>query len=172
MLLKGIKTDAYSRPSHVREIQQISVEAVSGTHSSRAKPGLRTPLLVPKAAIVARWPTGITQSLRQRDGDLVEATFCIPSQVVHHAGSEPEQARSSVTLGSSVASNLTVDGLGLDPLGAHVQPDARSSPDHLEVRNAHSTLLVVRHRYVGNGMREDIVVRNLGRETATLSVLE
>ena len=64
---------------------------------------------------------------------------------------------------------LTVDGLELDPLGAQcpapytgtfiVRQPPRSG-------TADSTLLVVRHRYVGNGMREDIVVRNLGRETA------
>ena len=29
----------------------------------------------------------------------------------------------------------------------------------------------MRHRYVGNGMREDIVVRNLGRETAGVLLL-
>jgi glycogen debranching enzyme len=33
-----------------------------------------------------------------------------------------------------------------------------------------STLLVERSRYVGNGMREDIVVRNLAREPATCSI--
>jgi glycogen debranching enzyme len=35
---------------------------------------------------------------------------------------------------------------------------------------ADSTLLVVRRRYVGNGMREDITVRNLGREPAAVLV--
>ncbi len=33
-----------------------------------------------------------------------------------------------------------------------------------------STILVERSRYVGNGMREDIVLRNLGRELATCSI--
>jgi len=33
-----------------------------------------------------------------------------------------------------------------------------------------STLLVERTRYVGNGMREDIVIHNLGREPATFSI--
>ncbi len=33
-----------------------------------------------------------------------------------------------------------------------------------------STLLVERSRYVGNGMREDIVIRNLAREPATCSI--
>ena len=64
---------------------------------------------------------------------------------------------------------LTVDGLELDPLGAQCPAPyagtfiARRPP---RSGTADSTLLVVRHRYVGNGMREDIVVRNLGRETA------
>ena len=64
---------------------------------------------------------------------------------------------------------LTVDGLELDPLGAQCPAPyagtfiVRRPP---RAGTADSTLLVVRHRYVGNGMREDIVVRNLGRETA------
>ena len=36
---------------------------------------------------------------------------------------------------------------------------------------ADSTLLVERHRYVGAGMREDIVVRNLGQETAAFAMV-
>ena len=64
---------------------------------------------------------------------------------------------------------LTVDGLELDPLGAQCPaPYAGTFIVRQPPRSgtADSTLLVVRHRYVGNGMREDIVVRNLGRETA------
>ena len=64
---------------------------------------------------------------------------------------------------------LTVDGLELDPLGAQCPaPYAGTFITRRPPRSgtADSTLLVVRHRYVGNGMREDIVVRNLGRETA------
>lgn len=38
---------------------------------------------------------------------------------------------------------------------------ARGQPDHGE---ADSTLLLQRRRYVGNGMRDDIVLQNLGRE--------
>ena len=64
---------------------------------------------------------------------------------------------------------LTIDGLELDPLGAQCPaPYAGTFITRQPPRSgtADSTLLVVRHRYVGNGMREDIVVRNLGRETA------
>jgi len=64
---------------------------------------------------------------------------------------------------------LTVDNLELDPLGTQCPaPYAGTFITRQPPRSgtADSTLLVVRQRYVGNGMREDIVVRNLGRETA------
>lgn len=35
---------------------------------------------------------------------------------------------------------------------------------------ADSTILLLRHRYVGDGMREDVVLRNLGPETAGITV--
>jgi hypothetical protein len=42
----------------------------------------------------------------------------------------------------------------------------------LQAGRADSTLLVLRHRYVGDGMREDLVLRNLAGEpvTCTLSI--
>ncbi len=64
---------------------------------------------------------------------------------------------------------LMVDGFELDALTAQSPAPyagvfiARRPP---RAGTADSTLLVVRHRYVGNGMREDITVRNLGSETA------
>ena len=64
---------------------------------------------------------------------------------------------------------LTVDGLELEGLATNrPAPYAGTFITRRPPRagTADSTLLVVRHRYVGNGMREDIVVRNLGRETA------
>ena len=69
---------------------------------------------------------------------------------------------------------LRVDGLELETLGAQCPAPyagtfiTRRPP---KAGTADSTLLVVRHRYVGNGMREDIVVRNLGRETAGVLLL-
>jgi glycogen debranching enzyme len=64
---------------------------------------------------------------------------------------------------------LTVDSSPLDPLSAQTPEPyagifvARRPP---RVGLGDSTLLVVRRRYVGNGMREDITVHNLGIETA------
>ena len=69
---------------------------------------------------------------------------------------------------------LTVDGLELEALGAQCPaPYAGTFINRRPPRagTADSTLLVVRHRYVGNGMREDIVVHNLGRETAGVLLL-
>ena len=66
---------------------------------------------------------------------------------------------------------LTIDGQQLDPLATHGPAPfaatfiARQLP---RPGVADSTLLVVRHRYVGNGMREDITVRNLAAEPARL----
>jgi glycogen debranching enzyme len=64
---------------------------------------------------------------------------------------------------------LSVDGFPLDRLDAQVPAPytgifiGRRPP---RPGTGDSTLLVVRRRYVGNGMREDITVRNLGGETA------
>lgn len=62
---------------------------------------------------------------------------------------------------------LTVDSQHLDPLEAYCpSPYAATFIARRPPRpgTADSTMLVVRRRYVGNGMREDITVRNLGRE--------
>ena len=69
---------------------------------------------------------------------------------------------------------LTVDGLDLEALAAQcLAPYAGTFITRRPPRagTADSTLLVVRHRYVGDGMREDIIVRNLGRETAGVLLL-
>ncbi len=69
---------------------------------------------------------------------------------------------------------LTVDGFELDGLTAQSPAPyagvfiARRPP---RTGTADSTILVVRHRYVGNGMREDISVRNLGSETAGVGLV-
>ncbi len=100
---------------------------------------------------------------------LVEgATFCIsgPSGDIRTGAEQGLFFRDTRFLSRFV---LTVDGLELEALAAQCPAPyagtfiARRPP---KVGTADSTLLVVRHRYVGNGMREDIVVRNLGRETA------
>jgi glycogen debranching enzyme len=62
---------------------------------------------------------------------------------------------------------LSVDGQPLGALAVHCpSPYAATFTTRRPPRpgTADSTLLVVRRRYVGNGMREDITVSNLGRE--------
>jgi glycogen debranching enzyme len=66
---------------------------------------------------------------------------------------------------------LTVDDQHLEPLD--VQRNSPYAATFVARRppragTADSTLLVVRRRFVGNGLREDITVRNLGRETAAV----
>lgn len=68
---------------------------------------------------------------------------------------------------------LNIDGARLQPLSVqHPTPYAATfigrRPPQLGL--ADSTLLVVRRRYVGNGMLEDITVRNLSREAAAVHV--
>jgi glycogen debranching enzyme len=68
---------------------------------------------------------------------------------------------------------LTVDDRRLQPLSTQ-RPEpyagtivARTPPP---AGVADSTLLVIRRRYVGNGMLEKVTVRNVGRETAAVTV--
>ncbi len=64
---------------------------------------------------------------------------------------------------------LAVDGLGVEPLSATLTtPYSATFVGRRPPRpgTADSTLLVIRKRYVGGGLREDISVRNLGREAA------
>lgn len=68
---------------------------------------------------------------------------------------------------------LRVNGMVLETLATST-PDpysatfvSRSQPP---VGRSDSTLMVVRHRYVGRGMREDLIVRNLSEEAAYCAV--
>ncbi|HUR14908.1 MAG TPA: glycogen debranching N-terminal domain-containing protein [Mycobacteriales bacterium] len=64
---------------------------------------------------------------------------------------------------------LTLDGQALEPLSATLtSPFSAAFVGRRPPRpgTADSTLLVIRKRYVGGGLREDITVRNLGREAA------
>ena len=107
---------------------------------------------------------------------LVEgATFCIctPSGDIRPGAEQGLFFRDTRFLSRF---QLRVDGLEVEALAAKCPaPYAGTFITRRPPRagTADSTLLVVRHKYVGNGMREDIVVRNLGRETAgVLLVLE
>jgi glycogen debranching enzyme len=68
---------------------------------------------------------------------------------------------------------LRIDGRSLDPLV--VQHEAPFSATFVcrtppRAGRADSTLLVVRRRYVGDGMREDVVIENLSNEAAGCTV--
>ena len=68
---------------------------------------------------------------------------------------------------------VLVNGEPPEPLAAHVdEPFAATFVGRFRPREPQldSTLLVERHRYVGQGQREDIVVRNLGAEATYVSV--
>jgi len=105
---------------------------------------------------------------------LVEgATFCIsgPSGDIRPGAEQGLFFRDTRFLSHFA---LTVDGLELEALAAHSPaPYAGTFITRRPPRagTADSTLLVVRRRYVGNGMREDVVVRNLGSEAAGLLLL-
>jgi glycogen debranching enzyme len=104
---------------------------------------------------------------------LVEGTtFCICGR---SGDIRPASAQGLFSRDTRVLSRfeLTVDGQRLDPLAVH-QPTPYSAvfigrrPP--QGRAADSTLLVVQRRYIGNGLREDVAVRNLGIETAAVAL--
>ena len=69
--------------------------------------------------------------------------------------------------------NLTVDEQSLEPLATHLlTPYAATFIARRPPRpgTADSTLLVIRNRNVGDGMLEEITVRNLGREQAAFTL--
>ncbi|MDQ1711460.1 MAG: hypothetical protein QOE45_910 [Frankiaceae bacterium] len=69
--------------------------------------------------------------------------------------------------------DLAVDGLPVEPLSACVREPfaatyvARGRP---VAGRADSTLLVLRDRYVGTGLRDDVEIRNYGRDSITANV--
>ncbi len=102
---------------------------------------------------------------------LVEGvTFCISDQAgaVHPGTAQGLFFRETRFLSHL---DLDIDGVRLEPLAVHYSTPyaatfiGRRAPRMGEVN---STLLVVRRRYVGNGMREDIAVHNLDREPAAI----
>ncbi len=105
---------------------------------------------------------------------LVEGTsFCIssPTGDIHRGTAQGLFYRDTRFLSRW---ELTVNGGIPQPLSVvpH-EPFAASFVSRVRPHHgqADSTLLVVRRRFVGSGMREDLVVRNLAREPAACSVL-
>ncbi|MGH9082388.1 MAG: amylo-alpha-1,6-glucosidase [Acidimicrobiales bacterium] len=111
-----------------------------------------------------RAPAGAAGSITLIEG----LTFCICDRVgdIHPGAEHGLFYRDTRFLDSF---RLEVDGQHLEPLDVACPTPysatfvARRPP---RPGTADSTLLVVRDRYVGNGMLERITVRNLGRETA------
>lgn len=106
---------------------------------------------------------------------LVEgSTFCISSESGDIHRHQPHGLFLADTRILSCWS-LTVDGQAVQILSAIEDP---AEPYHASFigrvpprpRLADSTLLLLRHRYVGDGMREDVVIRNVGPETASVTV--
>ncbi|MDQ3145468.1 MAG: amylo-alpha-1,6-glucosidase [Actinomycetota bacterium] len=98
-----------------------------------------------------------------------ESTFCISSP---SGDIEPGTAQGLMLADTRLLStfDLRVDGWPLEALTALVGDPftatfvSRTSPSQ---GLADSTLVVFRHRYVGRGLREDLVVRNHGEEPVT-----
>ena len=104
---------------------------------------------------------------------LVEgSTFCISTATGNIDDSAP--------MGLFVRDARVVSEWVLEVDGTHLEPLAVSSEDpfaatfvtraHPRPGHAESTLLVLRDRVVGTGMRESIRLRNLGRETAAVTL--
>ncbi len=113
--------------------------------------------------------TGEPVSLQQAGGfvTLVEGSSFVLSE--RSGDIRPGGAAGLFVLDSRVVSRweIIVDGRSLDPLSVSVtEPFAATFVSRLPplVDDAGATLLVVRKRWVGSGMREDIEVRNYSNE--------
>lgn len=104
---------------------------------------------------------------------LVEgATFCLSDR---RGNIEPDAPLGLFVRDSRIVSRwvLRLDGELLVPMSCHVAEPfaatfvARGGPGH---GHADSTVLVVRRRYVGDGLRETITVRNLGQVDLALEL--
>jgi len=101
-----------------------------------------------------------------------ESTFCLSGR---SGDVQPGGAQGLFLLDTRLLSRfqLTIDGEPADPLTVAIRQPfaatfvARARPQGLVID---TSLLVLRHRYIGLGMREDLVVRNAGTAPAKLRV--
>ena len=124
--------------------------------------------------MAAPWTTSASAPLGTHGTvTLVEGSaFCISGPLGNIHPSHPEGlffrdtrflSRLELRLNGAAPEPLT--GTTLDPFSAAFVARDEPSPGR-----ADSHLVLFRHRYVGRGMREDIVVRNFGREAAFCSL--
>jgi glycogen debranching enzyme len=120
------------------------------------------------------WTTSTSASLGQgATVTLVEGSaFCISARSGDIRAEHPEGLffRDTRFLSSM---RVRVNGRPPEPLGAEA-PDPFSAVfvlrDHPRQGRADSHMLLTRHRYVGRGMREDLVLENYGEEPAFCSI--
>jgi N-terminal domain of (some) glycogen debranching enzymes len=122
------------------------------------------------------WASGAGPPVAAADSGtvtLVEgSTFCLSSST---GDIVPDRAQGLFVADTRVVSTwrLRVDGTNVEPLtvvegdGFRAAFVGRTPPRH---GHADSTLLVQRHRFVGEGMREDLVLRNVSGEAVGVSV--
>ncbi len=121
------------------------------------------------------WASGSSASLGG-DGDTLtlvdESTFCISDR---SGDVVPDHPHGLFVRDTRFVSELRlrVNGRRPEPLAAsNTDPFSGTfvSRDHPVDGRADSPLLVLRHRYVGQGMREDLVIRNSGEKPATCTL--
>ena len=125
--------------------------------------------------MTSAWASGSGPPVHAGGGaiTLIEgSTFCVSSS---SGDVLPERTHGLFVADTRILSvwRLTVDGADVEPLTT-IEDDsnqatfvARTPPRR---GHADSTLLVRRTRYVGEGLREDLVLRNVGRHAAHVVV--
>jgi glycogen debranching enzyme len=119
------------------------------------------------------WTTSASATISGTSITLVEGpAFCISDRAGNMAPDLPHGLFFRDTRFLSLL-QLRVNGAAPEPLAA-TTPDPFSGVyvlrDHPRPGRADSNLMVFRHRYVGRGMREDIVVHNFSEEPAFCAI--
>src|SRR5947209_8961769 len=127
-------------------------------------------------SMTGAWAAEISPPVLSGDGGtitLIEgSTFCLSSTT---GDVLPDRPQGLFVSDTRVVSGwrVRVDGMAAEPLTTLDGDRYRATfVGRIPPRRgrAHSTLLVLRTRYVGDGMREDIVLRNVGGEAAGVLV--